>query len=167
MTIDDYKQTLRKPLRPRAICFLTREGEVLLGKKKEGFGKGNWVGIGGKIEPGETIEQGVIRELQEEIGVVVSNPRKIAVLDFYFPHVGDESWNQQVHAYIADSWSGEIRETKEILPKWFSKDDLPFDAMWADARHWLPAALGGAEISADFLFDGMLGILDSSIREKS
>lgn len=166
MTIDEYKQTLCNLLRPRAICFLMRGNEVLLGKKKEGFGKGNWVGIGGKIESGETIEQGLVRELQEEIGVVPMNFKKIAVIDFYFPHVPDESWNQQVHAFSADSWEGEPVETEEILPRWFSRDALPFEGMWADAQHWLPAALGGRELSADFLFDDTFKILDKSVQEK-
>lgn len=167
MTIDDYKQTLHNPLCPRAICFLVRGGEVLLGKKKEGFGKGNWVGIGGKIESGETIEQGLARELQEEIGVMSTNFKKIAVIDFYFPHRSDESWNQQVHAFTANSWEGKPKETNEILPQWFSKDALPFDSMWADARHWLPVALSGRDLSADFLFDDTFEILDKSIRESA
>ncbi len=166
MTIDEYKQTLHNPLRPRAICFLLREGEVLLGKKKEGFGEGKWVGIGGKVESGETIEQGLTRELQEEIGIVPTNLKKIAVIDFYFPHVSDESWNQQVHAFVADSWEGEPKETEEILPQWFNKDDLPFERMWADAQHWLPVALNGQEISADFLYDDTFKILDKSVQEK-
>lgn len=165
MTIDEYKQTLRKPLRPRAICFLVRGDEILLGRKKEGFGKGNWVGAGGKIEEGETIEEGIVRELREEIGIEAANLKKIAVLNFYFPHVGDESWNQRVHAFVADSWSGEPTESEEIFPQWFHKDAIPFDGMWDDARYWLRDALNSKEISADFLIDDQLKVIDKEITE--
>ena len=84
---------------------------------------------------------------------------------FYFPHIDDESWNQRVHAFTADSWSGEPVETQEILPQWFDRDAIPFDDMWDDARYWLFHALGGREFSADFLFDDQLKVIDKSIRE--
>ena len=165
MTISEYKETLQKPLRPRAICFLVRGDEILLGRKKEGFGKGNWVGVGGKIEEGETIEQGIIRELKEEIGVDATNLKKIAVLNFYFPHVKDEGWNQRVHAFIADSWSGEPVESDEIYPQWFRRDAIPFGDMWDDARYWLQEAIAGKEISADFVIDDQLKVVDKEIND--
>lgn len=165
MTIDEYKQTVVKSLRPRAICFLVRGDQILLGKKKEGFGKGNWVGVGGKIEEGETVEQGIVRELQEEIGIEATDLKKIAVLNFYFPHVADESWNQRVYAFTAGSWNGEPTESEEIFPQWFHRDAIPFDGMWDDARYWLYEALDGKEISADFLIDDRLKVIDKSITE--
>ena len=163
MTIDEYKQMLRKSLRPRAICFLVRGSEILLGRKKEGFGKGNWVGVGGKIEEWETIEQGIIRKLKEEVGIEAPNLKKIAVINFYFPHVSDESWNQRVHAFVADSWNGEPTESEEIFPQWFHKDAIPFNSMWDDAQYWLLQALGGNELSAEFVFNDQLKVLDRSI----
>lgn len=165
MTIGEYKLTLRKPLRPRAICFLMRGDEILLGRKKEGFGKGNWVGVGGKVEEGETIEQGVVRELQEEIGVKATNLEKIAVLNFYFPYVDDESWNQRVHAFISNSWEGEPKETEEISPQWFNKNEIPLNGMWDDARHWLHDALDGKRLSAEFIINDQLKVADKSIIE--
>ena len=46
--------------------------EVLLGRKKRGFGEGKIVGLGGKVEPGETLAQAAVREVLEESGIVVS-----------------------------------------------------------------------------------------------
>jgi 8-oxo-dGTP diphosphatase len=51
------------------ICLLVEGNpaqKILLGLKKKGFGKGKIVGFGGKIEPTETVEQAVVRELREE-----------------------------------------------------------------------------------------------------
>ena len=51
------------------LIILKKDDEILLGLKKRGFGKGRLNGVGGKLEPGETIEEAAIRETEEEIGV--------------------------------------------------------------------------------------------------
>ena len=48
------------------LVFVSRDGQVLLGLKKRGFGEGLWNGFGGKVNEGETILEGAIRELNEE-----------------------------------------------------------------------------------------------------
>lgn len=116
--LQDYKQQLPEPLKPRTEVFLVRGSEVLLGQKKRGFGKGNWLGIGGKVELGETPEEAAIRESLEEIKVKPLNLNKVAELDFYFPYVEEpKKWNQQVHAFLAKEWEGYPEETDEIFPQ--------------------------------------------------
>ena len=58
------------------VCFVTRRSEagtleVLLGRKKTGLGAGNIVGLGGKLEPGETALEAIVREVEEESGLIV------------------------------------------------------------------------------------------------
>jgi 8-oxo-dGTP pyrophosphatase MutT (NUDIX family) len=56
--------------RDRAVlCFVRREGRLLLIRKKRGLGAGKFNGPGGRIEPGETPEAAAVRETQEELGV--------------------------------------------------------------------------------------------------
>lgn len=43
------------------LVLVVRPGRVLLGMKKRGFGAGKWNGFGGKVQPGETIEDGARR----------------------------------------------------------------------------------------------------------
>ncbi len=43
------------------LVFARQPGKILLGMKKRGFGEGRWNGFGGKVEKGETIEQGARR----------------------------------------------------------------------------------------------------------
>jgi 8-oxo-dGTP pyrophosphatase MutT (NUDIX family) len=105
-----------KLLRPRTVTFLLRGTEVLLGLKKQGFGKHYLLGIGGKVENGETIEEAAKREVVEEISVLLPEIQKVGVLNFYFPHIADGSWNQQVHVYSATKWEGEPQESEEIKP---------------------------------------------------
>ena len=56
-----------KTIRTTLTLFI-ENGKILLGEKKRGFAKGTLNGIGGKQDPGETIEQAMIRECEEEIG---------------------------------------------------------------------------------------------------
>lgn len=51
----------RPPNKVLTLLFVLIPGKVLLGLKKRGFGKGRWNGFGGKVQQGETIEEGAIR----------------------------------------------------------------------------------------------------------
>jgi mutator protein MutT len=135
------------------LVFLVRGNEILLGYKKRGFAQGKLNGFGGKIEDGETVESAAVRELREECGVVVlpADLKSVAHLDFYFP--AKREWNQVVHAFIAERWRGELVETDEMKPEWFSTDAIPFDQMWADDQHWLPLVLQGKRVQAEFTFE--------------
>ncbi len=153
MKLQDYISTLKHPLHPRTLVFLIKDHQVLLGLKKTGFGKGYWLGIGGKVEEGESIEAAAIREAQEEIGVDIGDLQNVGVVNFYFPHIKDESWNQQVHVFLSRAWEGLPIETTEIGPQWFDMDQIPFDEMWDDAHYWLSGVLEGKTITGNFMFD--------------
>ncbi|BCT75851.1 hypothetical protein SCMU_16930 [Sinomonas cyclohexanicum] len=137
---------------PVALCFLLREGpagrEVLLGRKKRGFGRGKVVGLGGHLEAGETPAEAAARELEEEAGVVldVALLTPAGTVDFRFP-VRPE-WDMQCWMFTCSSWDGEVTESEEIAPAWYPADELPVAHMWQDADHWLPIVLSGTV--ADF-----------------
>ncbi len=57
------------PVKITTLVLIVKDGNVLLGMKKRGFGEGNWNGFGGKVQEGETIPQAARRELLEEAGV--------------------------------------------------------------------------------------------------
>jgi 8-oxo-dGTP pyrophosphatase MutT (NUDIX family) len=118
------------------------------------------VGIGGKVEKGETLEGSAAREIEEEINVKVSKFVPMGYLNFYFPHMKDESWNQKVHIYIVHDWIGEPQETEEIRPEWYDLDRLPLDKMWDDDRYWLQDMLDGNKIQREFLFDSNLRVVE-------
>lgn len=133
------------------LCFLLRDGadgaEVLLGLKQTGFGRGKIVGIGGHVEPGETDEQAVVREVLEETGVVlqVEDLADAGSVQFVFP--ARPEWNMSTRLFTARTWHGEPAPSDEILPEWFRVDTLPVERMWQDADHWLPVVLEGRRIN--------------------
>ncbi len=154
MSLIEFKSKVPHPLRITTIVFLLRNDEVLLAMKKRGFGEGHWNGVGGKVEPGESVEGAAIRETEEEIGVTPKKLVNVAVLNFYFLTVPiEDGWNQQVKVFFADQWSGEPIESEEMRPQWFKQTNLPLDTMWSDDVLWLPRVLAGEKLNADFAFD--------------
>lgn len=155
-----------EPLRQASLCLLVREGEVLLARKKRGFGLGKWNGVGGKPEPGETIDETAIRETEEEIGVTPLGLRRMATLDFFFPPLPEFSgWDQQVCVYVAERWRGEPAESEEVAPRWFAVDQVPLAEMWADDPFWLPLVLRGTRLRGQFLYDAAQNVREYAIVE--
>jgi len=152
------RKTIISPLSPEqktvTLCFLLREGEILLGLRKEGFGAGKWNGIGGKVEEGETLLFGAVREIAEEIHVSVKEEHleKRAELLFRFIEGRKIVTEMMGHVYVVQKWEGEPSESNEIAPLWHKTDNIPFDTMWEDDQHWLPRVLAGEKLKGAFSF---------------
>jgi 8-oxo-dGTP diphosphatase len=137
------------------LCFLFQRNppeRVLLGFKKIGFGAGKYTGFGGKVQPGETPSVAAIRELKEETGVQVHEEELRAMGRFAFLFPAQPAWSQLVHVFVAESWVGTPKESREMVPAWFSVDEIPVERMWEDGAHWLPHILAGERIHARFTF---------------
>jgi 8-oxo-dGTP diphosphatase len=139
------------------LCLLTRAGgdgapQVLLGRKKTGFGTGKIVALGGHVEPGESAAEAAAREVKEESGIRVApgSLRRAAHVTFLFP--AHPSWDMDVEIFTAADWAGEPSESEEITPGWFPVAALPFADMWLDAPHWLPRVLAGERLRAVFSY---------------
>lgn len=134
------------------LCYLLNDrGEVLLQHKRRGFGAGKWNGPGGKLAPGETIEQSVKREIKEETGLAIDNFKKMAELEFFFEN--KEDWHTITHVYLTNFFSGELKASDEGELKWFKLVEIPYDKMWEDDPHWLPKVLAGEFVKMKFYFD--------------
>lgn len=126
--------------------------EVLLGEKLTGLGVGKLVGAGGKLEPGESARAAAVREVAEELGVVVAASDLVAISDITYPFVDKEEWSQRSFGFVTRTWTGTPTGSTELAPNWFPVDTIPFDRMWADARLWLPRALDGEFVDATYSF---------------
>lgn len=123
------------------LLFISKGGKVLLIRKKRGFGKGKINGPGGKLDPGETELDCAIRETEEELHIRARNVRKRGELWFQFV----DGLAMHVAVFVSSEFEGEATETEEAAPLWFPVEEIPFDEMWADDRHWLHRMLVGQE----------------------
>lgn len=132
------------------LCFVLREGQILLIEKKRGLGAGKVNGPGGRIEAGETPEQAAIRETQEEIGITPVGICWAGELHFEFR----DGYSLHCTVYRAGEFHGELIETAEAKPFWHPVAEMPYGRMWADDQYWMPQLLAGEKFRGWFEFDG-------------
>jgi len=127
-------------LAPAVMGLVRRERELLLARAPR-FPKDMYSALAGFVEPGETLEQCLEREVYEEVGIKVRNVRYFASQPWPFPH-------SLMIAFFADYCSGEIRvDGTEIEDaKWFdvkNLENLPrLPARISIARRLIDAAIG-------------------------
>ena len=104
---------------PAVMALVKRGRELLLGRSPH-FPPGMYSALAGFVEPGETLEQCVARELDEEVGVRVRNLQYFASQPWPFPH-------SLMIAFVCDWDGGEIRpqEGEIEAADWFDVLQLP------------------------------------------
>jgi NAD+ diphosphatase len=104
---------------PAVIVLIERGDHVLLARASH-FPEGMHSVVAGFVEPGESLEETVSREIEEETGILVEDVRYFGSQPWPFP-------DSLMIGFTARYASGEIRiDGKEIVDAgWFSVDDLP------------------------------------------
>lgn len=106
------------------LCLIedcTTNKVVLQYRSPERYKK--WSGYafpGGHIEEGESIAESVIREVYEETGLTIADPKLVAVKDWE----PDEGGRYIVFCYKATRFSGQLRSSEEGEVSWVEKDQL-------------------------------------------
>lgn len=152
-----------RPKFPQAVVgFIVKENRVLLGFRKKvsnNLGLNLTAGIGGKLESGETNEEALVREFQEEIEVIPQKYQDLGRVRFLFGN--SPTWNQDVRVFVIYEWNGEPQETEVIKPLWFQKNKLPFEQMWEDNALWVPNILDGEKIDAVYLYNDKNQVIEN------
>ena len=107
---------------PVATGVLQRaDGKVLISLRPEGKPwPGFWEFPGGKVDPGETPEQALVRELWEELGITVTAPEPFRVLEYTYPER-----TVRLHFFRVRHWTGTAhgREGQEV--RWLYPWEIP------------------------------------------
>lgn len=104
---------------PVVTGLVRSQGKILLGRRPEGSLAGVWEFPGGKIEPGETPEEALARELSEELGIEA----KIGSLRFATAHSYGET-SILLLFYEVLYWKGEPKSVHHTDLKWVKPEDL-------------------------------------------
>lgn len=108
--------------------IIRRGDKYLLGKRPLGKSLGgHWEFIGGKIEPGETPEEALKREIHEELEALISVDSLVTLVDHDY-----ESFHLHMHCFLCHVAVGELELHEHMAAKWL-------DAGSIDSVGWLPA----------------------------
>lgn len=108
-------------------AIFRKENTIFATEKGYGEFKGYWEFPGGKVEPGESLEEALRREIREELQVEIHIEEKFTELDYDYPH-----FHLTMHCYFCSVLSGEITLVEATDARWLKKEEL-------NTVNWLPA----------------------------
>jgi 8-oxo-dGTP diphosphatase len=121
-----------------AAALLDTDGRVLVCQRPEGKQlAGLWEFPGGKVEPGETPEACLIRELDEELGITVA---QACLAPFVFASHAYEGFHLLMPLFLLRRWEGQVQRREHAALKWVRPDklfDLPMPPADAPLCAWL------------------------------
>jgi 8-oxo-dGTP diphosphatase len=125
-----------------AAALIDTDGRVLICQRPEGKQlAGLWEFPGGKLEPGETPEECLIRELEEELGIKVA---QACLAPFVFASHAYESFHLLMPLYLLRRWDGFVQRREHAALAWVKPADFdkypmpPADGpLCAYLRDWL------------------------------
>lgn len=108
-------------------AIIQRDGAYFATQRGYGEFEGLWEFPGGKIEPGESREVALKREIQEELGIDITIDKFLCTTEYDYP-----SFHLTMHCYICCISSGEIELREHKSARWLTAETL-------DSVEWLPA----------------------------
>jgi 8-oxo-dGTP diphosphatase len=139
------------------LCYLKKDRQTLMIhriKKANDMHWGKWNGLGGKLEPGETLEACATREIREESGLLAAAPLLKGLLTFP-KFANDEDWYAFV--FVVTEFSGVISDSREGVLRWIDDEKLLDLELWEGDRIFLPWLERPGFFSGKFIYqDGRL-----------
>ena len=108
-------------------AIIYKNGAYFATQRGYGEFEGMWEFPGGKIEPGESRESALKREIQEELGIDITVDKFLCTTDYDYP-----SFHLTMHCYLCRIISGEIELREHKSARWLTAETL-------DNMEWLPA----------------------------
>lgn len=110
-------------------AIIHNDNKIFATQRGYGEFKDGWEFPGGKVEPGETPERALIREIQEELDTMISVGEKLHCVEYDYP-----TFHLSMECFWAKIISGDLVLKEHEDAKWLSKEEL-------DSVDWLPADL--------------------------
>ncbi len=147
------------------LCYIKCSDEYLLlhrNKKENDLNEGKWIGVGGKMEPGETPDDGAVREIYEETGIVLS---KNQIQNIGVVHFKSDTWNdEEMFLYKVELASKpELIACDEGTLYWIQEDKVLSLPTWEGDRVFLEAMFAGEtdiDITLSYEGDKLVQVID-------
>ena len=112
----------------RVVAAIIQRGSTILATER-GYGDfaGGWEFPGGKIEPGETCEEALKREIREELEAEISVGDKLITVEYDYP-----KFHLVMHCFLCELLSDEVVLTEHEAAEWLAKEEF-------DSVKWLGA----------------------------
>ena len=105
-----------------ACALIDVEARVLIGQRREGGDfAGLWEFPGGKVEDGETPEAAIIREMEEELGVIIKQP---CLAPLTFASFSYENFHLLMPLFVCRKWQGMPEPREHGALKWVKPNAL-------------------------------------------
>jgi 8-oxo-dGTP diphosphatase len=134
------------------LCYVKRGGKTLMMhriKRPKDLHYGKWNGLGGKLLPGETPEECVVREVREESGLRLRSPELKGFLTF--PGFdGEDDW--YVFVFVALKFTGRLRECNEGRLSWILDKNLTALPLWEGDRFFMKWLSGEKFFSGKLIY---------------
>ena len=118
------------------LCYLTHGGKTLMlrrNKKPDDPNEGKVIGLGGHFEAGETPLECVLREVREESGLTLRDPRYRGIVTF----LSDQWDDEKMHLFTATDYTGELISCDEGDLCWLSREEFDALPQWEGDREFL------------------------------
>ena len=124
-------------MKKTTLCYIEQNHSYLMlyrNKKEKDPNEGKWIGLGGKMEPGETPDECVVREVLEEAGVLLTSYTYRGLIHF----VSDVFEDEDMYLYTATGYTGTIcSDCAEGTLKWIPKEEVNELTLWEGDRVFL------------------------------
>lgn len=118
------------------LCYIeNNKNEYLMlhrVKKNNDLNEGKWIGVGGHIKTCESIDDALIREVNEETGLILNSFIKRGIVRFI-----NDDYSEIMHLYTSNSYSGDIIDCDEGILKWIPKNEIFSLNLWEGDRIFL------------------------------
>lgn len=121
-------------------------------KKKNDINHGKYIGVGGKIEPGESKDECIVREVYEETNLKLKTFYYMGEVRYI--HLDEDDY-VAMHVYYSDDYAGVIKECTEGTLKFMSEEEFYENPHWEGDKIFLDYALKNKAFkSVDYYYLG-------------